>query len=107
MLRHRRYQRRANRERLVDFYRKKNNTDAQESLDVTQSKEETLSNGKSKGISRLFDFVRNKFTAQPSSRTDNARKRVAIKMEKQKKLFQGRSRAEIVAYCRKKYSKGS
>ena len=84
VLRHRRYHRRANRERLADFYRTKYNTDAQESLDATQSKEETLSNGKAKGISRLLDFVRNKFTVLPSSRTDNARKRVAIKWRNEK-----------------------
>ena len=107
VLRHRRYKKRAKRDQLTDYYRQKYNTDAQESLNATRLKEETPTNEKSKRVSRLFDCVRNKFTAKPNSRTDAAHKRVSIKMEKRKQLFQGRSRGEIVAHIQKKYSKAS
>ena len=107
VLRHRRYKKRAKRDQLTDYYRQKYNTDAQESLDATRLKEVTTTNEKSKRMSRLFDCVRNKFTAQPKSRTDAARNRVAIKMEKRKQLFKGQSRGEIVAHFQTKYSKES
>ena len=88
VLRHRRCKKRAKRDQLSDYYRQKYNTDAQESLDATRLKELTTTNEKSKRVPRLFDCVRNKFTAKPKSRTDAARKRFSIKIEKRKQLFQ-------------------
>ena len=103
VLRHRRYNKRANRQRLADFYRKKYNTEDPESSKADELKEETPTNEKSNGISRLFNFVRTKFTAQRKSRTDSIRKRVAIKMEKRKYIFKGQSREAIIDHFRKKY----
>ena len=103
VLRHRRYNRRAKRQHLADIYRKKYNTEASESSKANELKEESATDGKSKGISRLFNFVRTKFTTQPKTRTDSIRKRVAIKMEKRKDIYKGQSRAEIRAHFREKY----
>ena len=103
VLRHRRYKRRAKRQHLADIYRKKYNTEASESSKANELKEESATDGKSKGISRLFNFVRTKFTTQPKSRTDTIRMRVAIKMEKRKDIYKGQSRAKIRAHFRGKY----
>ena len=105
VLRHRRYNKRAKRKHLADFYRAKYNTEASHSLKETQVKLGTATDGKSKGIQRLFDFVRTRFTAQRNNCTeaDAVRKGVAIKVEKRKQLFKGKSRGEIRAHVRGKY----
>ena len=107
VLRHRRYNRRAKRQRLADFYRKKYSTEDVESPKANKLKEEPAIDETSKGISRLFNFVRTKVTVQRKCRTDSVRKRVAIKMEKRKGLFKRQSRVEIVAHFRRKYLKDS
>ena len=108
VLRHRSYNNRAKRKNLSDYYRNKYSTDSSESSQPRRLKEEeTATNGKSKGVSRLFDFVRNKCTARRKTRTDSVRERVAIKMEKRKQLFRGQSRAQIVAHIRRKYRRES
>ena len=108
VLRHRRYNKRAKRRHLSDYYRNKYNTDASESLHALRLKEEeTVNNGKSKGVARLFDFVRNKCTARCKTRMDAVRERVASKMEKRKQLFKGQSREQIVAHIRRKYRRES
>ena len=102
-LRHRRHNKRAKRQTLAEFYRNKYKTEASEPSKGTKSKEETLTNRKSKGVSRLFDFLRREMTTQDTRRTDSVRNRVATKLEKRKQRFEGQARVEVVAHFRRKY----
>ena len=103
VLRHRRYNKCAKRQAQMEFYRNKYKTGASEPSKGIKSKEETATNGKSKGVSRLFELLRTKKYYPGTRRTDSVRKRVAIKLEKRKQIFEGQSRGEIVAHFREKY----
>ena len=102
VIRHRRYKKREKREQLANYYRQKYSTNSKNSADAIEI-EATASDETSTGVSRLFNFVRNKLSAQPESRSDLARKRVAIKMEKRRQLFRRQPRGEVISHIRKKY----
>ena len=101
VLRYRRYNKRDKLKRRADFYRAKYNTETE------TKKEKNSDSEKSKGVPRLFSFVRNKFTSSRGTSkrmdADAIRKEVAIKVEKRKQLYKGKSRDEIRAHIRGKH----
>ena len=102
VLRYRRYNKRDKLKRRADFYRAKYNTETEQT-----KKEKNSDSDKSKGVPRLFSFVRNKFTSSRGTSkrmdADAIRKEVAIKVEKRKQLYKGKSRDEIRAHIRGKH----
>ena len=113
VLRHRRYNKRAKLKSRADFYRAKYNTE------TGQMNRKRVTDGKPKGISRLFGIVRSNFTSKQNGpnrmnadvireeanrmSADAIRKEVVMKLEKRKQLYKGKSREEICDHIRGKY----
>ena len=103
ILKHRRHEKQRKLQVKAEIYRNKYRTNDKVSPSETDVAKET--GAKNKGFSKLFKAIKRRLTTQNTDETRPVRDRVALKLTKRRRMYEGCSRDQITADIRQKYFK--